>query len=115
MVQFRFVLGAEAGFFIALQSRIVDYLRFDTLSSVLSLLGSVSLVKNNTQLFLTSLPTPSSVGRVQFKIYHRAENNKKDIHTDVLFVILGAEAGFEPRDLRVMSPTSYQAALLRDI
>ena len=34
---------------------------------------------------------------------------------DVLFVILGAEAGFEPRDLRVMSPTSYQAALLRDI
>ena len=28
---------------------------------------------------------------------------------------LGAEAGFEPRDLRVMSPTSYQAALLRDI
>ena len=34
---------------------------------------------------------------------------------DVLFVILGAEAGFEPRDLRVMSPTSYQAALLRDM
>ena len=29
--------------------------------------------------------------------------------------VLGAEAGFEPRDLRVMSPTSYQAALLRDI
>ena len=28
---------------------------------------------------------------------------------------VGAEAGFEPRDLRVMSPTSYQAALLRDI
>ena len=23
--------------------------------------------------------------------------------------------GFEPHDLRVMSPTSYQAALLRDI
>ena len=34
---------------------------------------------------------------------------------DVLFVILGAEVGFEPHDLRVMSPTSYQAALLRDI
>ena len=28
---------------------------------------------------------------------------------------LVAEAGFEPHDLRVMSPTSYQAALLRDI
>ena len=26
-----------------------------------------------------------------------------------------AEGGFEPPDLRVMSPTSYQAALLRDI
>ena len=26
-----------------------------------------------------------------------------------------AEAGFEPHDLRVMSPTSYQAAPLRDI
>ena len=48
MVQFRFVLGAEAGFFIALQSRIVDYLRFDTLNSVLSLLGSVSLGEKDT-------------------------------------------------------------------
>mgnify|MGYP007098454460 CR=1 FL=1 len=26
-----------------------------------------------------------------------------------------AEMGFEPHDLRVMSPTSYQAAPLRDI
>ena len=28
---------------------------------------------------------------------------------------LDAGVGFEPHDLRVMSPTSYQAALLRDI
>ena len=28
---------------------------------------------------------------------------------------MGAEVGFEPHDLRVMSPTSYQAALLRDM
>ncbi len=28
---------------------------------------------------------------------------------------LVAEMGFEPHDLRVMSPTSYQAAPLRDI
>ena len=28
---------------------------------------------------------------------------------------LVAEAGFEPHDLRVMSPTSYQAAPLRDM
>ncbi len=29
--------------------------------------------------------------------------------------LLVAEAGFEPHDLRVMSPTSYQAAPLRDV
>ncbi len=26
-----------------------------------------------------------------------------------------AEVGFEPHDLRVMGPTSYQTALLRDV
>ena len=31
------------------------------------------------------------------------------------FLFLVAEVGFEPHDLRVMSPTSYQAAPLRDI
>ena len=33
----------------------------------------------------------------------------------VLFSSLGAGKGFEPHDLRVMSPTSYQTALPRDI
>ena len=40
------------------------------------------------------------------------------IQTVFLLVLprcLVAEVGFEPHDLRVMSPTSYQAALLRDI
>ena len=31
------------------------------------------------------------------------------------FLLLVAEVGFEPHGLRVMSPTSYQAALLRDM
>ena len=31
------------------------------------------------------------------------------------FAMLVAGVGFEPHDLRVMSPTSYQAALSRDI
>ena len=35
-------------------------------------------------------------------------------HLSVSFALV-AEVGFEPHDLRVMSPTSYQAALLRDI
>ena len=32
-----------------------------------------------------------------------------------ILCLLVAEVGFEPHGLRVMSPTSYQAALLRDI
>ena len=32
-----------------------------------------------------------------------------------MFSFLVAGVGFEPHDLRVMSPTSYQAALPRDI
>ena len=40
---------------------------------------------------------------------------KKHLKSMISGVILVAEVGFEPHDLRVMSPTSYQAALLRDI
>ena len=39
---------------------------------------------------------------------------KKSSPIGLLFFLV-AETGFEPRDLRVMSPTSYQAALLRDM
>ena len=40
---------------------------------------------------------------------------KKKRHPIGYLFLLVAEMGFEPHDLRVMSPTSYQAALLRDI
>ena len=40
------------------------------------------------------------------------ENSRK---TKVLRDKMVAEMGFEPHDLRVMSPTSYQAAPLRDM
>ena len=49
--------------------------------------------------------------------YKRQKENRanslkiKDLHGFSMV----AEVGFEPHDLRVMSPTSYQAALLRDI
>ena len=76
---------------------------------------SYTLDKTILNHFACAHPRPPPSVVAQFKIYHRAENNKKDTPLSVLFVILGAEAGFEPRDLRVMSPTSYQAALLRDI
>ncbi len=40
---------------------------------------------------------------------------KKHPKSMISGVFLVAEVGFEPHDLRVMSPTSYQAALLRDM
>ncbi len=42
-----------------------------------------------------------------------SQPNEKDTRLGVFRLV--AEVGFEPHDLRVMSPTSYQAALLRDI
>ena len=58
-----------------------------------------------------SKPTPSFGGRRMAK--HTVAKEKADaMH---LLFLLVAEVGFEPHDLRVMSPTSYQAALLRDI
>ena len=43
------------------------------------------------------------------------KNKKRALIPVVSRLCLVAEAGFEPHDLRVMSPTSYQAAPLRDI
>ena len=43
-----------------------------------------------------------------------AKTKIKDTLLDILYLLV-AERGFEPPDLRVMSPTSYLAALLRDI
>ena len=58
-----------------------------------------------------SKPTTSSVGRGRAK--HTVAKEKADA-SHLLFLLV-AEVGFEPHDLRVMSPTSYQAALLRDM
>ena len=43
------------------------------------------------------------------------KTRKTPVLEGVFVHFLVAEMGFEPHDLRVMSPTSYQAALLRDI
>ena len=45
---------------------------------------------------------------------YRKQNSIAEI-VSTMESFLVAETGFEPRDLRVMSPTSYQAAPLRDI
>ena len=50
---------------------------------------------------------------VQEKILSK---QKEKLRTPIgVLSFLVAGAGFEPHDLRVMSPTSYQAALPRDI
>ncbi len=46
---------------------------------------------------------------------HPAPKRKNSVHQMVFRVLLVAEMGFEPHDLRVMSPTSCQTAPLRDI
>ena len=66
---------------------------------------------------LVALASPStqahSLLRRSFGSYPPSET-KKDTRLGV-FSFLVAGVGFEPHDLRVMSPTSYQAALPRDI
>ena len=58
-------------------------------------------------------PSPLPPTEVVENRPHFRNQRKKD--TDWVSFTLVAEVGFEPHDLRVMSPTSYQAALLRDI
>ena len=48
-------------------------------------------------------------------VHTLSHENKSTVRKDGALLCLVAEVGFEPHDLRVMSPTSYQAALLRDI
>ena len=48
-------------------------------------------------------------------LLHYLRNQTKQKQPIGRFFVLVAEGGFEPHDLRVMSPTSYRTALLRDI
>ena len=45
----------------------------------------------------------------------RWKHRKTHTTKDSVGIFMVAETGFEPRDLRVMSPTSYRTAPLRDI
>ena len=104
---------AGVGFFIALPSRIVVFSRLCLLGSENSLLCGVSLRKKDTQSFLLAHPRPPPSVVEQFKI-RSTDQKDKAVHLDC-FIFLVAGVGFEPHGLRVMSPTSYQAALPRDI
>ena len=74
--------------------------------------------RHTVSLFLRS-PTPSAAVRrlpeVAVKNPVSVIGKRKDHPCGWSFLLLVAGVGFEPHDLRVMSPTSYQAALPRDI
>ena len=77
------------------------------------------LQKGRTASFLPRSPTPSAAARrlpeVAVKNPVSVIGKRKDHPTGWSFLLLVAGVGFEPHDLRVMSPTSYQAALPRDM
>ncbi len=51
---------------------------------------------------------------IMFRLRDTSFQKQKKQSIRLLFALV-AGVGFEPHDLRVMSPTSYQAALPRDI
>ena len=103
-------------------SRIVVFRRLHSFGSAHSLLCVVNRCEKDTQSFSLR----SQVIRPTFRRRRKAGSNggreaqnsfpqpTQKGHLVVSFALV-AEVGFEPHDLRVMSPTSYQAALLRDI
>ena len=109
-------LVAEKGFFIALSRRIVVAYRLRKSSALpTSCFGDFRRQKQlSTVLCLVTHSLRPEGHRGQI---HPADK-KKETHTEPLVqfgLLLVAEKGFEPHDLRVMSPTSYQTAPLRDI
>ena len=72
----------------------------------------IASAKTIINRFMPCSPIPFSEGHGRDKPASRAKN--KTNHKG-WFCFLVAEMGFEPHDLRVMSPTSYQTAPLRDI
>ena len=80
-------------------------------SRLLLIFSLVALASSRTASTRTPSPLPPSE-----VVKHRTHSRKqKEKQPEWVAFFLVAEVGFEPHDLRVMSPTSYQAALLRDI
>ena len=63
--------------------------------------------------FLRRYSAPNLIANAHRRVQTALRAKKKTTLIGGFFLV--AEVGFEPHDLRVMSPTSYQAALLRDI
>ena len=83
-----------------------------SLLQLLALWGIASR-KRRAVAFLLAHPRPPPEAMVA--IQNPTLKDKTKAHRMVCFCFMVAGVGFEPHGLRVMSPTSYQAALPRDI
>ena len=80
------------------------------------LLWGLPSAKTVINRFMPRSPIPFSEGHGGAENPDSASRGKeKTHHKGVFSFYLVAEMGFEPHDLRVMSPTSYQTAPLRDM
>ena len=76
----------------------------------------IASTKTVINRFMPRSPIPFSEGHGEAENPDSASRGKEKTHHKGVFSFsLVAEMGFEPHDLRVMSPTSYQTAPLRDM
>ena len=112
-----FFLVAGVGFFIALPSRIVEICVWHSTHFISPCFVGYRCAKTAHCAVFACLPTPSDRERSEGVVAqisacrHKTKNQPRGL----VFCFMVAGVGFEPHDLRVMSPTSYQAALPRDI
>ena len=107
---------AEMGFFIALTSRIVQNFACGYSARFLLALSPSRRINRRLEGLSSLTHSLRPEGHERAKLSF--ETKKKETHDEPLVqlgFLLVAEMGFEPHDLRVMSPTSYQTAPLRDI
>ena len=109
---FRVSLVAEMGFFIA-PSAFVSSPIASIHSTRPTRNARHRFGKNGYQSFYALLS--HSLLRRSWKGQVPLRGQKNKTNRKGWFCFLVAEMGFEPHDLRVMSPTSYQTAPLRDI
>ena len=104
------VITCGAALLLTKNSRkyLLNFLTAAEIAALLSLPPAAERT-NSQRATLVGLITLSSV----FKIFRAKQNRRLPIGKQRFFLVAGA--GFEPHDLRVMSPTSYQTALPRDI
>ena len=83
--------------------------------SLLQLLAWWGIASRKRRAVAFSLAHPRPPSEAVVSIQNPTLKDKTKAHRMVCFCFMVAGVGFEPHGLRVMSPTSYQAALPRDM